>query len=66
MAYRTSNGAFGKAAAAKSSGKRISLSTPVDHGSDQEVVETMTRRVDQLVDRIAAALQTVSLAEATR
>src|SRR6266478_7254373 len=32
--------------------ERISLSTPVGHGSDQEVVETMTRQVDQLVDRI--------------
>jgi uncharacterized lipoprotein YmbA len=46
--------------------ERISLSTPVGRGSDQEVVETMTRQVDQLVDRIAPALQTVSLAEATR
>ena len=46
--------------------ERISLSTPVGHGSDQEVVETMTRQVDQLVDRIAPALQTVTLAEATR
>jgi hypothetical protein len=46
--------------------ERISLSTPAGRGSDQEVVETMTRQVDQLVDRIAPALQTVSLAEATR
>lgn len=46
--------------------EKISLSTPVGQGSDQEVVETMTRQVDQLVDRIAPALQTVSLAEATR
>jgi hypothetical protein len=46
--------------------ERISLSTPVGRGSDQEVVETMTRQVDQLVDRIAPALQTVTLAETTR
>ena len=46
--------------------ERISLSAPIDRGSDQEVVETMTRQVDQLAGRIASALQTVSLAEATR
>ena len=46
--------------------ERISLSTPVGRGSDRDVVETMTRQVDELVDRIAPALRTVSLAETTR
>jgi len=50
----------------KLSEDRISLSTPVGRGGDKEVVETMTRQVDQLVDRIAPALQTVALAKATQ
>jgi uncharacterized protein len=51
-----------------SNGQKLSeaLSTPVGRGSDPEVVETMIRQVDQLVDRIAPALQSVSLAETTR
>jgi uncharacterized protein len=46
--------------------ERITLSTPVGRGGDQEVVAAMTRQVDQLVDRIALVLQTEPLAEVVR